>query len=70
MKKSDIEVSKKEIKLEDILSLDIPQIMILFFLSVLKAETVRYTLLQDLNKYFFKQCNKIFIFYIHIKIQN
>ena len=44
-----------DIKLEDILSLDIPQLMILFFLSMQITETVRYTLLQDLNKFVFSE---------------
>ena len=50
-----LQVHETEIKLEDILSLDIPQLMILFFLSVQITETVRYTLLQDLNKFVFSE---------------
>lgn len=55
MEHTDISISEKKIELDDILSLDISQIMILFFLSFQISDTVRYTLLQDLNKFVFPE---------------
>ena len=53
LKNTDDYKSNQEIKLEDILSLNIYQLVIIFFLSIQLSETVRYSLLQDVNKNLF-----------------
>lgn len=53
MKNTASDKSKQEIRLDDILSLNIYQLVIIFFLSIQLSETVRYSLLQDVNKYLF-----------------
>ena len=47
--------SDVDIALENILTLNLYQYVILFFLSIQPSETIRYSLLQDINKYVFPQ---------------